>query len=271
MRSERASSTSDVRRSPAAPSTGSPSSRCFESCTSRRSTSRRGTNTVQHVAGILTADWRVTDDDMPNEHDLVGIAGLEVYDLRVLDENGEGDEFSLIAALQFVRHLNANKDCVVVHGVNASLSIHHDVANYAAAGRRVRGVRAADRRRNGHVVAAAGNDGYARFQTVDGDRARAIGASASPDSGNAENVITVGATHRFEPHPYRRLHFSSRGPTGDGRQARPRRARREDHSADPRSQDHDDGRHEHGRSARERRGRPADGALPRVRRATRTD
>ena len=57
-------------------------------------------------------------------------AGLEVYDLRVLDENGEGDEFSLIAALQFVRHLNANKDCVVVHGVNASLSIHHDVANY---------------------------------------------------------------------------------------------------------------------------------------------
>jgi hypothetical protein len=171
-----------------------------------------------HVAGILTADWRVTDDDMPNEHDLVGIAaGLEVYDLRVLDENGEGDEFSLIAALQFVRHLNANKDRVVVHGVNASLSIHHDVANYAC-GRtpvceeceRLIGAGTV-------VVAAAGNDGYARFQTVDGDSSEGYRSISITDPGNAENVITVGATHRFEPHSYGVSYFSSRGPTGDGR------------------------------------------------------
>ena len=154
---------------------------------------------------------------MPNEHDLVGIAaGLEVYDLRVLDENGEGDEFSLIAALQFVRHLNANKDCVVVHGVNASLSIHHDVANYAC-GRtpvceeceRLIGAGTV-------VVAAAGNDGYARFQTVDGDSSEGYRSISITDPGNAENVITVGATHRFEPHPYGVSYFSSRGPTETG-------------------------------------------------------
>ena len=41
------------------------------------------------------------------------------------------DEFTVIAALQFIRHLNAHKDLMVVHGVNLSLSVPHDVANYA--------------------------------------------------------------------------------------------------------------------------------------------
>ncbi|MNC90183.1 C5a peptidase precursor [compost metagenome] len=30
-------------------------------------------------------------------------------------------------------------------------------------------------------------------------------------------MITVGATHRFQPHTYGVSYFSSRGPTGDGR------------------------------------------------------
>ncbi|HXO30127.1 MAG TPA: S8 family serine peptidase, partial [Thermoanaerobaculia bacterium] len=37
------------------------------------------------------------------------------------------------------------------------------------------------------------------------------------DPGNADLVITVGATHRFRPHTYGVSYFSSRGPTGDGR------------------------------------------------------
>jgi serine protease AprX len=37
------------------------------------------------------------------------------------------------------------------------------------------------------------------------------------DPGNAEGVITVGATHRYRPHTYGVSYFSSRGPTGDGR------------------------------------------------------
>ena len=142
----------------------------------------------------------VTDDDMPEDHSLVGIApGLELYDLRVLDENGNGDEFSLIAALQFVRYLNANKDQVLVHGVNVSLSIRHDVANYAC-GRtpvceeceRLIGAGTV-------VVAAAGNDGYARYQTIDGDSSEGYRSISITDPGNAEGVITVGATHRFTP------------------------------------------------------------------------
>jgi subtilisin family serine protease len=37
------------------------------------------------------------------------------------------------------------------------------------------------------------------------------------DPGNAEEVITVGATHRDRPHSYGVSYFSSKGPTGDGR------------------------------------------------------
>ena len=37
------------------------------------------------------------------------------------------------------------------------------------------------------------------------------------DPGNADGVITVGATHRYWPHTYGVSFFSSRGPTGDGR------------------------------------------------------
>jgi serine protease AprX len=171
-----------------------------------------------HVAGILTADWNVNDRGMPGDHTLTGIAtGLELYDLRVLDEHGRGDEFAVIAALQFVRYLNANKDRVLVHGVNISLSIRHDVANYAC-GRtpiceeceRLVGAGTV-------VVAAAGNDGYARYESAGGEPTEGFRSISITDPGNAQGVITVGATHRDSPHTYGVSYFSSRGPTGDGR------------------------------------------------------
>jgi len=56
---------------------------------------------------------------------------LKLLDLRVLDQDGKGDEFAVLAALQFIRWLNANKDTPVVHGVNISMSLLHDVANFA--------------------------------------------------------------------------------------------------------------------------------------------
>jgi len=42
-------------------------------------------------------------------------------------------------------------------------------------------------------------------------------AAFSVNPGNADGVITVGATHRYSPHTYGVSFFSSRGPTGDGR------------------------------------------------------
>lgn len=171
-----------------------------------------------HVAGILAAEW--PDDPTASEPDEVyrGICpDLRIYDLRVLDDDGAGNEFNVIAALQFIRYVNAHKDVQVVNGVNLSLSIKHDVANYACG--RTPVCNECERLVGAGVVvvAAAGNDGRLQFTTPRGVREDLYRSISITDPGNAEGVITVGATHRFQPHTYGVSYFSSRGPTADGR------------------------------------------------------
>lgn len=171
-----------------------------------------------HVAGILAGDWRAAESGGELEESLVGVApDLRLFDLRVLDADGRGDEFAVMAALQFVRHLNAAHDYTVVHGVNLSLSIPHDVANYACG--RTPVCEECERvvASGVVVVAAAGNQGYRRYVTAEEGVVDAYNASSITDPGNAQGVITVGATHRYRPHTYGVSYFSSRGPTGDGR------------------------------------------------------
>lgn len=172
-----------------------------------------------HVAGILGADWQLSDATMPpdEEQNLAGMCpDIEFYDLRVLDQEGKGSEFTVIAALQFVRHLNAHKDEPVIHGVNLSLSIPHKVDSFAC-GRTPVCEECERLVGNGVVVvAAAGNGGYT------GKLGASLGVApyqdiSITDPGNSELVITVGSTHRFKPHTYGVSYFSSRGPTGDGR------------------------------------------------------
>jgi subtilisin family serine protease len=67
------------------------------------------------------------------------------------------------------------------------------------------------------VVAAAGNYGHRRYATPEGTAVEAYNTVSIVDPGNADAVITVGATHRNRPHTYGVSYFSSRGPTGDGR------------------------------------------------------
>lgn len=178
-----------------------------------------------HVAGIIAADWREADEEagLPgplSAHggDLWGVCPeIEILDLRVLDGEGVGDEFGITSAMQFVRDLNARKDFVAVHGVNLSLAIEHDVANYAC-GRTPVCEEAERLAANGTVVvAAAGNSGRARYLTPSGLSDDGFRTVSITDPGNAESVITVGATHRRDPHMYGVSYFSSRGPTGDGR------------------------------------------------------
>ena len=162
-----------------------------------------------HVAGILAGDWG---------EKVTGICpDLRLYDLRVLDDQGQGSEFNAIAALQFIRYLKGKRSFVGVQGVNLSLAIRHEVANYAC-GRtpiceeceRLIGAGIV-------VVAAAGNEGYQQYVIPKGGVLDAYRGISITDPGNAEGVITVGSTHRFQPHTYGVSYFSSRGPTGDGR------------------------------------------------------
>ncbi|NJN64364.1 MAG: S8 family peptidase [Acidobacteria bacterium] len=173
-----------------------------------------------HVAGILGADWRRSDDgyDADDQNDIRGICrDIGLYDLRVFDDEGRGDEFTILAALQFLRFLNARSAQQLVHGANLSLSIEHDVSNYAC-GRTPVCVEAERLHASGVVVVtAAGNRGFAQYVTPSGGEENAYRNISITDPGNAPSVITVGATHRRHPHRYGVSYFSSRGPTGDGR------------------------------------------------------
>ncbi|HEX2162348.1 MAG TPA: S8 family serine peptidase, partial [Thermoanaerobaculia bacterium] len=168
-------------------------------------TSNHGT----HVAGILAADWQ--------EKGLHGVCpDIRLYDLRVLDPRGPNDEFTVLAALQFIQYLNRQQELLTVQGANLSLSIRHEVTNYACG--RTPVCDECERLVSSGVVvvAAAGNAGW------DEELARAAAGAgyrtvSITDPGNAEAVITVGATHRDRPHTYGVSFFSSRGPTGDGR------------------------------------------------------
>jgi serine protease AprX len=169
-----------------------------------------------HVAGIIAANWPDAPANTPLKEGLFGMCPeIELYDLRVLGD--DSDEFTIIAALQFLRHLNAHKDVMVVHGANLSLSVPHDVANFACGRTPICEECERVAASGVVVVTAAGNRGFNKLAASDGGALGDYRYISITDPGNAESVITVGATHRLMPHTYGVSYFSSRGPTGDGR------------------------------------------------------
>src|ERR671910_408174 len=170
-----------------------------------------------HVAGTIAGDWQLKDPGDPT-HPLVGICpGLDLYDLRVLNDDGVGDEFGVLAALSFVRWRNAQSGGTVIHGVKMSVSLEHDVRNSACGRSPV--CLEVERVHNAGVVVvtAAGNDGRAGDTYQGGPPREGYRTVSISDPGNTDVAITVGSTHRIEPHAYGVSYFSSRGPTGDGR------------------------------------------------------
>ena len=169
-----------------------------------------------HVAGILAGNWPANEND--ESKNLVGVCpDLHLYDFRVFDNTGSTEEFIIMAALQAVAHLNRFRDHPVIHGVNLSLSIEHEVMSYAC-GRTPICDECSRLVGDGVVVvAAAGNQGFNEALETGGGQFGSYRVASITDPGNAEAVITVGSTHRSQPHTYGVSYFSSRGPTGDGR------------------------------------------------------
>jgi len=176
-----------------------------------------------HVAGIIgaSADAERIDAEKRGQQPHADAADgmcpdIKLYDVRVLGRTLKETEFAIIAALQYIRHINELYSFVTVHGANLSLSIPHDVRNYACG--RTPICDECERLVNSGVVvvAAAGNRGYQNFETKEGVY-EGYAAFSVTDPGNADGVVTVGATHRYWPHTYGVSFFSSRGPTGDGR------------------------------------------------------
>lgn len=165
-----------------------------------------------HVAGIIGGNWV--------EEDKVLFQGLcpdiRLIDFRIIGRDLDETEYAVLGALQLVRYLNSHNQYIVVHGVNMSLSIPHKVGSFACG--RTPVCMEAERLIGAGttVVAAAGNEGHHDFVTSRGGY-QGYAAMSITDPGNAEGVITVGATHKSEPHAYGISYFSSRGPTADGR------------------------------------------------------
>jgi serine protease AprX len=166
-----------------------------------------------HVAGIIGADRHgngkegYADGMCPD---------IQFYDFRVLGKTMGDTEFAIIAALQYIRYVNERQSYITIHGANLSLSIPHNVRNFACG--RTPICNECERLIDSGVVvvAAAGNHGFQKFETKDGSF-ESYAAFSITDPGNSDGVITVGSTHGNWPQTYGVSFFSSRGPTGDGR------------------------------------------------------
>lgn len=181
---------------------------------------RPSTSHGTHVAGIIGAsrESALTAAENKDKSDFANgmCPDIQLYDFRVLGKDIKDAEFAIIAALQFIRYLNDRDNFLTIHGANLSLSIPHDVRNFAC-GRTPICNECEHLIESGVVVVtAAGNHGYKSFETAEGSY-DSYAAFSITDPGNADGVITVGATHRYWPHTYGVSFFSSRGPTGDGR------------------------------------------------------
>lgn len=178
-----------------------------------------------HVAGVLAGSTfrreQVGDHwqgelrgDEPDE--LRGICPtLRLIDVQVFDRDGRSREFEVVVGLAFIAWLNRQPNNRI-DGVNISLSIPFAIDNFACGGTPV--CLACDKLvADGIVVvASAGNSGFDdnRGTTSLGSGFQMISIS---DPGNADDVITVGATHRTDPHRFGPISRSARGPTADGR------------------------------------------------------
>jgi hypothetical protein len=166
-----------------------------------------------HVAGIIGGSGGLCPD-------------IQLYDYRVLDEDGRGNEFAVVAALRHILDLTQQaihadptgrtRD-IPIHGINLSLALDADVTSDACGWSLV--CRVCDElvRAGVVVVAAAGNTGFedrtgAMLSTGQDFRTVSI-----TDPGNTDRVITVGSTDPDRPREYGVSYFSARGPTADGR------------------------------------------------------
>ena len=193
-----------------------------------------------HVAGIiagsrsqerggtaeeLTAAWPELGPGGSQKADvrskaLDSISGMapkcRIVSLKVLDRFGGGMASNVITAIAHIQAINHNGRELHIHGVNLSLGYPFD-PKWFACGHSPLCVEVNRLVKSGVVVVvAAGNTGYGTLVTKEGQSDTSLDLTIN-DPGNAEHAITVGSTHRDEPHRYGVSYFSSKGPTGDGR------------------------------------------------------
>lgn len=188
-----------------------------------------------HVAGIIAGASKPHDDQKPyvaatfvEEQDqpaLVplpgcpsGVAPLaKIVNVKVLDDDGTGSASAAIRGLEYVRKLNQSSPEIKVDGVNMSLGYPFDPQWYGC-GHSPLCEEVTRAVRSGLVVViSCGNSGYGVTTLNTGQQVPVWVDCSISDPANAEEAIAVGSVHKNAPHTYGISYFSSKGPTGDGR------------------------------------------------------
>jgi serine protease AprX len=152
---------------------------------------------------------------------LAGMAPrARLVSLKVLGGGGtlQNRVHRVMQALAYVREVNGDGvDGMRIHGVNLSVGYEFD-PRWFACGRSPLCQEVNRLVRTGVVVVvAAGNSGYGSLTVMmEAPTKFGLGMTIN-DPGNAALAITVGSTHRSAPHTYGVSYYSSKGPTGDGR------------------------------------------------------
>ena len=173
---------------------------------------------IYSAHGVREGDGDTPRVELRPIGEISGVAPeCKLVSMKVLDENGYGRTTAIISALQKVHDINQQGRRLLIHGVNLSLGYDFD-PEWFGCGQSPLCVEVDRLVRSGvSVVVAAGNSGYG-FQNTAFTKVKAAGLPLTiNDPGNAEAAITVGSTHRDMPHLYGASYFSSKGPTGDGR------------------------------------------------------
>jgi subtilisin family serine protease len=170
-----------------------------------------------HVAGVI-AGW--CEVPLKRGEPPVIFAGMapetKLYGFKVLDDQGGGRDSWIIKALDLIADINDKAGKLIIQGVNLSLGGDFDPSVYGCGHTPL----CQELRRLWNqgvlVVLAAGNEGYALLETVEGSIPANLDLSIG-DPANLDEAIAVGSIHKTNPHTYGISYFSSRGPTADGR------------------------------------------------------
>jgi subtilisin family serine protease len=170
-----------------------------------------GTHVAAILAGACEGKWG------GRKQRLVGMAPeTALFGYRVLNADGVGSDSAIIRALDHIAQMNEEANRLVVHGVNLSLGAGYDPSIYGC-GHTPLCQELRRLWRQGVVVClAAGNEGYATFQSGHEEMGLNLDLSIG-DPANLDEAIAVGSVHKENPHTYGISYFSSRGPTADGR------------------------------------------------------
>jgi len=133
-----------------------------------------------------------------------------------LNDEGEGDDAWIIKALDHIASINEKAGGPHIAGVNLSLGGEFEQGVFGCGHTPVCEELRRLWQQGVVVVLAAGNEGFRRLISDEGEFSATMPSSIG-DPANLEEAIAVGAVHKEKPHTYGISHFSSRGPTADGR------------------------------------------------------